>query len=62
MADDSPAIAAYVDAAAVALGMPLDVQHRPGVIAAMARLAAFAGDVAAVELSAEIEIAGVFVP
>jgi hypothetical protein len=62
MADDSPAIAAYVDAAAVALGMPLVEQHRVGVIAAMTRLAAFAADVASVELAADIEVAGVFVP
>ncbi len=62
MADDSPAIAAYVDVAAAALGMPLDEQHRTGVIAAMTRLAAFAADVAEVELSLDIEVAGVFVP
>jgi len=62
MADDAAAVAAYVDAAAVALGMPLAPQHRAGVIAAMSRLAAFAGDVAAVELSDEVEVAGVFVP
>ena len=62
MADDSPAMAAYVDAAAVALGMPLDEAHRVGVIAAMTRLAAFAGDVAAVDLPADVEVAGVFVP
>ena len=62
MADDSPAMAAYVDAAALALGMPLDERHRAGVVAAMTRLAAFSADVALVELSAETEVAGVFVP
>lgn len=62
MADDSLALAAYVDAVALALGMPLAEQHRVGVIAAMTRLAAFAADVATVELPAEIEVAGMFVP
>jgi hypothetical protein len=62
MADDSPAIAAYVDAAAVALAMPLDEGHRVGVIAAMTRLAAFAADVVTVELAMDIEVAGVFIP
>ena len=62
MADDAEAIAAYVDAAADALGMPLIEVHRTGVIAAMTRLAAFANDVAAVEISGDVEVAGVFVP
>jgi hypothetical protein len=62
MADNATEIAAYVDATAVALNMPLDARHREGVIAAMTRLAAFAADVAAVELANHVEIAGVFVP
>lgn len=62
MADDATAPAAYVDAVAAALEMPLAAQHRDGVIAALTRLAAFAADVEAVELSDEIEVAGVFVP
>jgi 1-carboxybiuret hydrolase subunit AtzG-like len=62
MADDAEAIAAYVDSAADALGMPLIELHRAGVIAAMTRLAAFANDVAAVEISGDVEVAGVFVP
>jgi hypothetical protein len=61
MADES-VTAAYVDAAAAAQGMPLSAEHRTGVIAATARLAAFAADVAAVELSGDVEVAGVFVP
>jgi len=62
MADDAPAVAAYVDAAAAALGMPLEAYSRDGVIAAMKRLSAFAADIAAVELTDDVEVAGVFVP
>jgi hypothetical protein len=42
--------------------MPLDDERRRAVIAATARLAAFAADVAAVELGADVAIAGTFVP
>jgi hypothetical protein len=62
MGDDATAVAAYVDASAAVLDMPLGAQHRDGVILAMRLLAAFAADVAAVELPEEIEVAGVFVP
>lgn len=62
MADDAEEIAEYVDAAARALGMPLTGVQRAGVVAAMLRLAAFANDVAAVEISGDVEVAGVFVP
>jgi hypothetical protein len=62
MADEIPAVADYVDAAAAALGMPLAAEHRAGVITAMTRLAAFAADIATVELSNTVEIAGLFVP
>ena len=62
MPDNATAIATYVDATAVALNMPLDAQHREGVTAAMTRLAAFAADVATVELANDAEIAGVLVP
>jgi 1-carboxybiuret hydrolase subunit AtzG-like protein len=62
MPDNATKIAIFVDATAVTLNMPLDVHHREGVIAAMTRLAAFAADVAAVELSDDVEIAGAFVP
>jgi hypothetical protein len=61
MADNATAIATYVDATAVALNMPLDARHREGVIIAMTRLAAFAADVATVELANDVELAGVFV-
>lgn len=62
MGDDAAVTAAFVDAAAAALDMPLDDRHRDGVIAAMARLRVFAADVAAVELAGDVEVAGVFVP
>jgi hypothetical protein len=62
MPDKATEIAVFVDAAAVTMNMPLDAHHREGVIAAMTRLAAFAADVAAVELSDNVEIAGAFVP
>jgi len=56
------AAAAYIDGAAALLEMPLDVERRAAVIAATLRLAAFAADMATIELGHEIEIAGVFVP
>jgi hypothetical protein len=62
MPDNATEIAIFVDATAVMLNMPLDAHHREGVIAAMTRLAAFAADVAAVELSDDVEIAGTFTP
>jgi hypothetical protein len=62
MGDDAATLAAYVDSTAAVLGMALDAERRSGVIAAMTRLAAFAADVAAVELTNDVEIAGVFVP
>jgi hypothetical protein len=46
MAVDDAEIAAYVDAAADVHGIALMAEHRAGVIAATARLAAFAADVA----------------
>jgi hypothetical protein len=61
-ADGARGAAAYVDAAAALAGMPLDPKHRPGVVAAMTRLALFAADVAAVDLADDVEVAGVFVP
>jgi hypothetical protein len=62
MPDNATEIANFVDATAVTLKMPLDAHHREGVIVAMTRLAAFAADIAAVELSDDVEIAGAFVP
>jgi hypothetical protein len=62
MEAEAASIAAYVDASAAMLGMPLAGERRASVIAALARLGAFAADVATVSLADEIEIAGVFVP
>jgi hypothetical protein len=59
---DDAALAAYVDAAAVALAIPLDGELRAGVLASLARVAAFAADVAAFEIGHDVEIAGEFVP
>jgi hypothetical protein len=47
---DDATVAAQVDAAAALLDIPMDDQRRTAVIATMLRLAAFAGDVASVEL------------
>jgi hypothetical protein len=55
-------LAAHVDAAATLHALPLDAQRREAVIAATARLAAFAADLESVELGPQIEIAGAFVP
>ena len=62
MGDDPAQVAAYVDAAAALLAMPLDDERRAAVTTAMMRLAAFAADVATIPLDNEIELAGVFVP
>jgi hypothetical protein len=55
-------VAAYADAAAALLAMPVGDERRASVIAALARLAAFAADIDACELSVDVEIAGVFAP
>jgi hypothetical protein len=52
----------YVTAAARSLAMPLAGERFEAVVAVMRRIAAFADDVAALELSPDIEIAGVFIP
>jgi hypothetical protein len=63
MKDEAAEIAAYVDAAVALLAMPVaSPERRSAVIATMTRLAAFAADVASVELADEIELAGAFVP
>jgi hypothetical protein len=53
---DDALVAAQVDAAAALLGMPLDAEWRAAVIATMARLAAFADDVAAVRLDDQLPL------
>ncbi len=55
-------VAAYVDAVAALVEMPLDAQRRGAVIATMERLASFAADVAAAPLGIDVEIAGEFHP
>jgi hypothetical protein len=64
MGDENTEIAAYVDAAATLIAMPVasSMERRSAVIATMTRLAAFAADVASVELGDDIELAGAFVP
>ena len=55
-------IEAYVDAAAAALGLPLQAEHRPGVLAHFELAASFAEQVNAHALLHEDEPAPVFVP
>jgi hypothetical protein len=55
-------VSEYVTAAARLLAMPLAGERCEAVVAVMRRIATFADDVAALELSADIEIAGVFIP
>jgi len=54
--------AAYVDAAAAALGLPLDPAHRPGVIANIERIAGLARLVMELPLDEASEPAPVFKP
>jgi hypothetical protein len=53
---------AYVDATAAALGLPLDAQHRPGVLHYFALAAAMAELVNGLPLGTADEPAEVFVP
>ena len=55
-------IETYVDAAAIALGLPLDPEHRPGVLRFFALAAEMAALVEAVPLDAHAESAVVFAP
>jgi hypothetical protein len=55
-------IEAYVDAAAVALDLPLNPEHRPGVLQFFALAAGFAAQLQAVPLDAHDDPAPVFVP
>ena len=55
-------IARYVDAAAVALRLPLAAAHRPGVLRYFALAADMLGTLDAVPLGATDESAEVFVP
>ncbi len=55
-------IETYVDAAAVALDLPIDPEHRPGVLRFFALAAEMAALVEAVPLDAHAESAVVFAP
>jgi hypothetical protein len=55
-------VAAYVDAAAALIGLPLDPAHRPGVILNVERIAEMAAFVMAFPLPDDIEPAPVFLP
>ena len=55
-------IETYVDAAAVALDLPIDPAHRPGVLRFFALAAEMAALVEAVPLDAHAESAVVFAP
>jgi hypothetical protein len=55
-------IEAYVDATAAALGLPLDAQHRPGVLHYFALAAAMAELVNGLPLGVADEPAEAFVP
>jgi hypothetical protein len=59
---DNDAIEKYVDHAAAALGLELDAEYRPGVVANFARTAAIAELVMTFELSDAVEAAPVFRP
>ena len=59
---DKDAIEKYVDHAAAALGLELDAEYRPGVVANFARTAAIAELVMTFELSDAVEAAPVFRP
>ncbi len=56
------AIAAYVDAAAAALELPLAAPHRPGVLKYFALVASMADEVNACPLALTDEPAPIFVP
>ncbi len=55
-------IEAYVDQAAALIGLPLDPQHRPGVVLNVERIAQLAALVMAFPLPDEAEPAPVFAP
>jgi len=55
-------IESYVDAASVALSLPLSPDHRPGVLRFFALAAEFAALIEAVPLNAHVEPAVSFVP
>jgi hypothetical protein len=60
--EDDQRCGTYVDAAAALLGMPFGTVDRAVVLGVTERLAAYAADVASVELAIDVEIAGRFEP
>lgn len=60
MTDDQ--IAEYVDLMANLIDLPLDAEHRPGVVANMVRIAQIAQVVTEFSIPNEIEAAPVFEP
>jgi hypothetical protein len=62
MADQPFDAAAYVDATAALIGLPIDPAHRPGVILNMERIAEMAAMVMEFPLPDEVEPAPVFQP
>ena len=55
-------MAAYAEQAATLLGLPLAVEHRPGVVANLTQLREIAGPLMAFALAETVEPAPVFVP
>jgi hypothetical protein len=62
MADHPFDAEAYVDAAAVLIGLPIDPAHRPGVVVNLERIAQMAALVMGFALPDETEPAPVFRP
>lgn len=59
---DSPALEQLVDLLSDFIGLPLDSEHRPGVIANLERNAAIAQQVMEFPIPDEIEVAPIFQP
>jgi hypothetical protein len=54
-------IETYIDPAAIAIGLPIAPEHRPGVVANFERTAQFAALVNEFELPESLEAAAIFV-
>jgi 1-carboxybiuret hydrolase subunit AtzG-like len=62
LSDPASDAAAYVDAAAALIGLPLDPAHRPGTVLNLQRIAEMAALVMAFPLPDDTEPAPVFLP
>jgi hypothetical protein len=60
--EKNDALVAYVESVSELIQMPLNDQRARAVAAVMARIADFAGDVGALALADDVEIAGIFTP